>query len=78
MDEGNNILLTEAALAGLLKLRYGQPIKKKNRKTLLKEKRSANLKAWHQMNRDAKEREAIKHFNRSKAMKKVWAQRKAQ
>jgi hypothetical protein len=73
-----NILLTEAALAGLLKLRYGRPIKNKNRKTLLKEKRSANLKAWHQMNRDAKEKEAIKHFNRSKAMKAVWARRKAQ
>jgi hypothetical protein len=73
-----NILLTEAALAGLLKLRYGRPIKIKNRKTLLKEKRSANLKAWHQMNRDAKEKEAIKHFNRSKAMKAVWARRKAQ
>jgi hypothetical protein len=53
-------------------------IKKKQRKTLIKEKRAENLKAWHQMRRNAKERDAIKHSNRSKAMKAVWARRKAQ
>ena len=79
MEDGNDILLTEAALDGLLKLRYNRPIKNKvkQRKTLLKEKRSANLKAWHEMQRKVKEKEAIKHLNRSNAMKATWAKRKA-
>jgi hypothetical protein len=72
-------LLTKGAVMGLLKLMHDRPVKKhpKHRKTLLKEKRSANLKAWHQMQRNAKEREAIKHLNRSNAIKAAWAKRKA-
>ena len=71
-------ILTMKAADGLMLLMNAPPIKNKQRKTLLKEKRSANLKAWHQMRRNAKERDAIKHSNRSKAMKAVWARRKAQ
>jgi hypothetical protein len=71
-------ILTMKAIDGLMLLMHAPPIKKKQRKTLIKEKRAENLKAWHQMNRDAKEKKAIKHFNRSKAMKAVWARRKAQ
>lgn len=70
-------ILTMKAIDGLMLLMNAPPIKKKQRKTLIKEKRAENLKAWHQMQRNAKEREAIKHFNRSKAMKATWARRKA-
>jgi hypothetical protein len=71
-------ILTMKAIDGLMLLMNAPPIKKKQRKTLIKEKRAENLKAWHQMRRNAKERDAIKHSNRSKAMKAVWARRKAQ
>jgi len=79
MEDDNEILLTNGAVMGLLKLIHERPIKNnaKQRKTLLKEKRSANLKAWHQMQRKVKEREAIKHLNRSNAMKAAWAKRKS-
>jgi hypothetical protein len=72
-------ILTMKAIDGLMLLMNAPPIKKKKqqRKTLIKEKRAENLKAWHQMRRNAKEREAIKHRNRSNAMKATWAKRKA-
>jgi len=70
-------ILTMKAIDGLMRLMNAPPIKKKQRKTLVKEKRSQNLKAWHQMRRIVKDREATKHRNRSNAMKAAWAKRKA-
>ena len=70
-------ILTMKAIDGLMLLMNAPPIKKKQPKTLIKKKRAENLKAWHQMQRIMKDREATKHRNRSKAMKAVWAKRKA-
>ena len=79
MESANDEILTMKAAQGLLRLRYAPPPApaiKKQRKTLVKEIRSQNLKAWHKMQRVVKEREATKHRNRSNAMKKAWAKRK--
>ena len=79
-------ILTMKAIDGLMLLMNAPPIKKKQPKTLIKKKqpktlikkkRAENLKAWHQMQRIMKDREATKHRNRSKAMKATWAKRKA-
>uniref|UniRef100_A0A6C0CG30 Uncharacterized protein n=1 Tax=viral metagenome TaxID=1070528 RepID=A0A6C0CG30_9ZZZZ len=77
MDSYNDEVLTIKAVVGLMRLKNAVPIKKKQRKTLTKEKRAQSLKTWHQMQRIVKNREATKHRNRSAAMKAAWAKRKA-
>ena len=77
MDSYNDELLTIKAVIGLMRLKSAASIKKKQRKTLTKEKRAQSLKTWHQMKRIVKDREATKHRNRSAAMKAAWAKRKA-
>ena len=65
-----------SALLSLKTPRITEPITNKQRKTLIKEKRAQGLKAWQQMQRKMKEKEATKYRNRSNAMKAAWAQRK--
>lgn len=74
----HDTLMMVNALMSMGKERIGKSKSKKLRKILLREQRSQNLKAWHQMNRMVKEREATKHRNRSNAMKKCWAKRKSE
>lgn len=52
-------------------------LSKKQRKALIKDKRSCGLKAWHEAQRKVKDMEATKKRNRSTAMKAVWEKRKA-
>lgn len=66
-----------SALLSLKTPRVDEPKTKKQRKTLMKEKRSQNLKTWHQIQRAVKEREAAKKRNRSEGAKRMWAKRKA-
>ena len=74
----HDTLMMVNALMSMGKERIGKSKSKKLRKILLREQRSQNLKAWHQMHRMVKEREATKHRNRSNAMKKSWAKRKSE
>jgi hypothetical protein len=76
MEPSKDDILTMKAADALIKLMNAPPIKKKTRKTMLKEMRAKNLKAWHKMQRTVKDREAAKYRNRSNAMKKAWAKRK--
>jgi hypothetical protein len=69
-------LLTMKAAIGLMRLKNAVLIKKKQRKTLAKEKRSQNLKVWHEQQRRLKEIEDTKYRNRSNAMKAAWAKRR--
>ena len=75
-----NIFTDEQIASALLSLktpRIDKPQTNKQRKTLIKEKRSQSLKTWHHMQRKMKEKEATKYRNRSNAMKAAWAKRKA-
>ena len=73
----HDTLMMVNTLLSLKTPRITEPTSKKQRKTLTKEKRSQNLKAWHQIQRAAKEREAAKKRNRSEGAKRMWAKRKA-
>ena len=73
MDSYNDELLTIKAVIGLMRLKKAVPIKKKQRKTLLKEKRAEFLvKA-----REVRMKNLSKSKSRSNAMKAMWAKRKA-
>jgi hypothetical protein len=77
-------IFTDEQIASALLALSGRSImtkpvpKKKHRSTIVKENRANALKAWHQMQRAMKERNAAKHRNRSNAMKAAWAKRKTQ
>ena len=74
----HDTLMMVNILMSLGKERISKSTSKKLHKIILKEKRSQSLKAWHRMNRMAKEREATKHRNRSNAMKAAWIKRKSE
>jgi hypothetical protein len=74
----HDTLMMVNILMSLGKERISKSKSKKLHKILIKEKRSQGLKAWHQMNRIVKEREATKRRNRSNAMKAAWIKRKSE